>query len=203
MSVKRYLACDWNLQALSKNTPRLYFWTLTFPFFATAENTRELVRRQIQALNRLGASGIRVYETHKSGSLHIHLVLDKFLSVRRVRSYWNDLGGGRVHCKIIPLGDYGAYITKELMKKSQKLGLPKGTRIYSAFGKVWSTVSKTKVSNITTQTDDFFMTIVNRQRSRSAAIMFNWQIQFFGLDNFADNSVREKHKGKVLYGNET
>ena len=109
MSLRRQIACEFNLVALKKGVKQLYMWTPTFPFFARPESVRDQTRQLIQWFNRHGATGVRVYEMHKSGSLHLHIVLDKALWVGDVRSFWQSIGGGRIHVKILSPQDFGQY----------------------------------------------------------------------------------------------
>lgn len=188
MSCRRYCAAEFNLTALRASSKNLYMWTFTFPYFAEAESVREMVRRMVQALNRWGAVGVRVYEHHKSGSLHIHVVCNKFFWVGRVRSYWQDLGGGRVHVKFLNPDDSGLYITKELMKKRQKTGFPKGTRVYAAFGRGWDVIGKSLVGNIRFESSGFTMFLYNRGEPYSAITSFSYNAELFGV-GYADNEA--------------
>ena len=182
MSARRYLACEFNLLALRKDVPRLYMWTPTFPFFATPEAVREQVRQLVQWFNRQGATGIRVYELHKSGSLHLHVVIDKALWVGDVRRFWQGIGGGRIHVKHLSPQDYGQYITKELMKPAQKLGMPKGTRIYAAFGKAWDKIGKTLVANIGFDGGDFLSYLSRGGRNTFSTVkQFAFGLEWFGV----------------------
>jgi len=187
--MRRYLACDFNLIELRKHAPNLYMWTLTFPYFAVPEMVRESVRQMIQWLNRHGASGVRVYELHKSGSLHIHLVTDKLFYRNDIWDIWRSLGGGFVHKMLIDDTDHGAYITKELMKKAQKLGIKAGTRVYSAFGVAWEKIGKTLVGNIRFVTENFvFKLFQSGGEEFSHCCTFNFNCELFGVGYSPENS---------------
>ena len=114
MSLRRQIACEFNLVALKKGVKQLYMWTPTFPFFARPESVRDQTRQLIQWFNRHGATGVRVYEMHKSGSLHLHIVLDKALWVGDVRSFWQSIGGGGFMLKFSRLKISGSILQKNL-----------------------------------------------------------------------------------------
>jgi len=152
MSSKRKLACEFNLVGLRGQAERLFMWTFTFPVFTEPEQAREPVRQLIQRLNRLGCTGVRVYERHKrSKGLHVHVVLDRYLFVREMREWCRGHGFGRIHVKILHRSDAGTYIAKELNKNSQAVN-SRGCRVYAAFGRGWKTVGKSLIKNITFDT---------------------------------------------------
>jgi len=167
--------------ALRGSTSRLFMWTFTFPYFASPEASREMVRRLIQHLRRKGASGVRVYEQHKSGSLHIHLVIDKYFHVNPVRHYWQSLGGGRIHCKFLSPSDAGQYITKELSKTSQRFSFKKGTRVYATFGDIWKTIGKTLVNMVRFESVDFCRFMLDRGERYTAVKTFAFGLEYFGV----------------------
>lgn len=203
MSCKRYCAAEFNLKELRKHASKLYMWTLTFPYFATAETSRDVVRQFIQWANRHGANGVRVYEKHRSGSLHIHIVMDRYFYVRTVRQYWESLGGGRIHVKILNPDDAGLYIAKELMKVGQKMGFPKGTRLYATFGNCWKEIGKSLVNSIRFESQDFVCWLMGRGTERFADIKgFQFGLEYFGV-GYAASAIThnpENQIGELVYG---
>lgn len=182
MGLKRRLACEWNLLELRKHAKQLYMWTPTFPYFARPSDVRGMVREFIQYLNRHGANGVRVYENHDNGSLHLHIVTDKFFWVRQLRAYWESLGGGRIHVKFLNPDDAGFYIAKELMKTTQRAWMEKGTRVYATFGKLWKQIGKTLISNIGFSGDGFVSYLWSTgQEKWSQMEMFSFGLEHFGV----------------------
>jgi hypothetical protein len=122
-------------------------WTFTFPVFMTPECAREMVRQLFQWFSRRGASGVRCYESHRNGSLHIHAVMDRYLCVSTVRAWTNAHGFGRIHVKFLNPSDSGEYIAKELGKRKQAVR-GKGVRVYATWGRAWARIGKSLIANI-------------------------------------------------------
>jgi len=184
VSLRRHTAAEFNLKALFATVRgKRYMWTLTFPFFARPEAVREMVRVMIRWLREHGATGVRVYEQHKSGGLHIHICMDKFFTCGRIRGVWRNLGGGRIHRKTLHDSDNGNYICKELMKPSQKRGFQKGTRVYAAFGDGWDTIGKSLIGNIEFVGLDRFNTYLRGRGERHHDVVgFNFGLEYFACE---------------------
>jgi len=195
MSLKRQTACLFNLRELASSGD-LYLWTFTFRQFSRPENVRCMVNSLVKLLGALGASGVRVYENHKRGSLHVHLVINRRLCVVRVRKLWEKWGGGRLHVLPITDGSKGEYIAKELSKNKQQAGMEKGVRIYACFGPLWKSLDKTLVKDVQRTSNDFASYFYRRYPSHRDAVMFNFYQEFaaVGYANASELSQAEKWK---------
>jgi len=203
VSCRRQIACEFNLKELRRNSHRMYMWTLTFPFFSTPVIAREMVRRFIQQVKRgWSCNGVRVYENHRNGSLHIHIVLDRYLQVGAVRRFWVALGGGRIHCKFLSPEDAGNYIAKELGKTRQSLGFAKGTRLYATFGDKWAELGKSLVSSIRFTGDDFVRYMMGGNRNRYCDVVgFNFGLNYFGIGYAANPNDGEPEQTRKVVVN--
>ena len=121
-------------------------WTFTVPHCQPAKQTAAMWRRTAYELKRsLGFRGIRVFEIHPNGhGLHVHVVTDKYFSVRSVRRITDRMGWGRLHVVRVKqgvacgvrMGHVGKYLAKYLAKgqKMRKEWGLKGFRMWASFG---------------------------------------------------------------------
>jgi len=74
---------------------------------------------------------IWVKEHHKSGILHLHVLLGAFIPQAWISEAWNALGGGKiVYIKYVDAQRIGAYLTKYLTKELLIEGFEPGERRY-------------------------------------------------------------------------
>lgn len=96
---------------------------------------REVWRKfRVYLKRRLGrsVSFISVLEAHKSGRLHLHVLLDQYVEQRWISEAWDRLGGGRIVFikRVDDLSGVGWYLGKYLTKDMRLVG-GSGTRRYS------------------------------------------------------------------------
>jgi hypothetical protein len=75
--------------------------------------------------------GMRVCELHKSGALHIHVLMSVRESVIWVRPLWEKMGGGRLHVCVMP-SSAATYVAKYLSKEKGRF--EPGTRRWACWG---------------------------------------------------------------------
>jgi len=153
MSAKSKIACQGTMEFSAGKNKIAYLWTFTFPFVfgSDCKPAAELWRRFIDHAQKVGLleTGVRVFEFHKNGALHIHAVVFKRYWVVKVRALWRKYQGGRVHVKPIPT-EKMVYLCKYLGKRQQKKA-PKGMRMWSCWGKATRDVS-VRVKDVTIDT---------------------------------------------------
>jgi len=182
MSLARKTAVEFNLRELRKHSKGLYLWTFTFPRFARPDNARGSVNKLIRWLGKqMKASGVRTYENHKRGGLHVHAVVNKHMDVRRVRERWRGYGGGRVHVLKLDREKDGSYIAKECTKNRQQYGMERGVRVYATFGPFWKRVDKSRVNDIEFRSNDFWSHAVERGARWSDTVLFNYHMERQGV----------------------
>lgn len=143
--LKRSAAVECTLRTMAALGP-MYFWTLTTPdevhdpkeISARWHNFLTVLARHYKGTDKV--RGMRIYEHHPNGhGIHIHFVVNKFLSVNEVRHIAEVTGFGRVHVCVwerdnedTPGGSLNRYLQKYLFKgRSEDWS---GTRIYATFG---------------------------------------------------------------------
>jgi len=114
---------------------RATFWTFTFP---------EMVRPSIGArmwsalckslVRRLHIWGVRVFELHEAGGLHVHLLVSGRMPIGVVRYLAEKAGFGRIHVEKCFKGSLPKYLSKYLMKQARESSLY-GKRLWAAVGK--------------------------------------------------------------------
>jgi len=135
---KTRIACTETICNLAKNTPILYMWTFTFPqpLGFQHDDCFHVWKCFLKEVQRQGffPGGVRVFELHKSGAVHIHALIIVRTYVRPIRAIWTRLGGGRLHVKAIPSGA-AQYLAKYLNKRAMhKHTFKRGTRLWACWG---------------------------------------------------------------------
>jgi len=141
---KSSVACELCIEALVK-TGKATFWTFTFDTgFALGdmgsdhEEAAEQWDKCLRAFRkaRPDLAGVRVFEPHKNGRLHIHAVLNGYLPIGWVKAFASQFGFGRINCKKAEKGLDG-YLSKYLRKglKVRHRHFRKGRRLWASFGK--------------------------------------------------------------------
>ncbi len=143
-ALKRSAAMQCTLKTLCGEGD-VYFWTLTTPDYV--DDVPELAKRWNHFLTILRREwkgpkkvhGVRVYEKHPGGhGLHIHFVVNCWLSVHLVRQWAAIAGFGRVHAvKWHEQGSDGGEALNRYLQKYLSKGRTaefKGVRLYSTFG---------------------------------------------------------------------
>jgi len=137
-------ACSRSIEALVA-TGTATFWTFTFdPGFVLGymgvdhDESADQWDKCLRALRKAkpDLAGIRVFEAHKNGRLHIHAFFNGHLPIRWVKALASRFGCGRINCKKAYQG-LGEYLSKYL-RKGQKMrhrNFRKGRRLWGNFGK--------------------------------------------------------------------
>lgn len=135
----------------------LFFWTFTFAEVLDVSEARDRWRkfcgdkREGLTVCFPEMSGLRVFEMHPGGlmghshGLHIHMVVDSYLSVDVVRAIWNKFCRGRIHVKKVPR-EAALYLGKYLGKARTEC--LKGVRLWAPVGRA----ATHKVSDIVVDT---------------------------------------------------
>ncbi len=135
------------------------WWTFTFdPGFKAgdvglnhdwgADQWDRCLRALRREYSNLG--GIRVFEPHKDGRLHIHVIFNRRLPIQHVRRLSRRYGFGRINCKQVVTNEstgLAHYLTKYLRKThaDRHEHFRKGRRLWASFGKL---PNKSLVKNI-------------------------------------------------------
>lgn len=148
--MKSRVACQFNLETMLDRP--CYFWTFTFEVPADYETNVGIWDQFLRALRRRFPTmyGIRVYEFHANGCLHVHALIDQRLSVNELRSIGKCYGVGRMQVKYVPLkkGEgLTPYLVKYLGKGMREYSgeLKRGKRLWATFGPF---PNRSKVKNI-------------------------------------------------------
>lgn len=141
---KREFAFRQSFETLWDSAPDCYFWTLTAGGGLSDREFADAFNR----FNRLWAKvrdgnfkGLRVFEPHKSGLLHAHVIINQRWDVNLIRRMALKAGLGRIHVRRACDGD-GEYLSKYLRKNMNALA--KGVRAWGKLGR-WE---HTKICNV-------------------------------------------------------
>lgn len=151
---KRRLACQWSVEKLFPAIDNAtlfrvgdepawayqsfgYLHTFTFADKECREDGRKAMARWQpfqEWLRRTGHRGVRVIERgHKSGHYHFHVVTDQWWSARTIWDKVREYQLGNYDVQEIPLSRIG-YISKYLGKMRPRWRMPRGMRLWAAFG---------------------------------------------------------------------
>lgn len=152
MGARSFFALRFTAESLVDKTnglPDLYLWTFTFREVLDVE---EACRRWSRFLGSntqrtrclLAAypliAGIRVYEMHPgteakpSHGLHVHAVVDGWLSLDVVRPLWEHYAGERSRLHVVKCGAGAAFYLGKYLTKCARVEALSGRRLWSAFG---------------------------------------------------------------------
>jgi hypothetical protein len=121
-------------QTLGKQ--RLYLWTFTFRELLAVNETRKRWNHLLTLLLRQwpNLQGLRVFELHREHGLHVHLVTNQFIDVKRARELAAQSGWGRIHVTPMP-SEHCGYLAKYLSKDRPECLYR--WRLWAGFGKGW------------------------------------------------------------------
>lgn len=111
----------------------VYLWTLTFPELTTVKVGSKKFDKFTKwyRYHFPTQPAIRVYELHKNGSLHIHLIIPFRLDVNKLRKYLLKVGFGRIHAKVLNCEKCRNYLAKYLTKQRiKRYGSLKNVRLW-------------------------------------------------------------------------
>lgn len=110
----------------------LRLWTFTLPVVLSIPDACERWRLLLHELvSQVGFDGIRVYELHENHGLHVHVVVNKFYSVDRLRFIAGVCGWGRTNVKRTNKNPY--YVAK-YVSTNQREGAFSHRRLWASFG---------------------------------------------------------------------
>jgi hypothetical protein len=123
---------------------QLYLWTFTFKDLLAIKETRKRWNHLLTLLlrNWPELQGLRVFELHEEHGLHVHLVTNQFIDVKRARELAAQAGWGRIHVARMP-SEHASYLAKYLSKERPPCF--HRWRLWAGFGKGWEW---TKVKDI-------------------------------------------------------
>ena len=145
---KSAAACTFNAELLIE-TGKATFWTFTFdPGYEEGdmgwdhEEGAKLWDKCLRAMRRKNPdlAGMRVFEPHANGRLHIHAIFNQRVPIRWMKSMARPYGFGRISCTQIQkeegsgLPDYLAKYMQKGQRDRQRLR--KGRRLWATFGKL-------------------------------------------------------------------
>src|SRR5712691_7667536 len=133
-------------QTLGKQ--KLFVWTFTFKELLAVKETRKRWNHLLTLLLREWPSlqGLRVFELHREHGLHVHLVTNQFIDVRRARELATRAGRVRIHVTPMP-SERSGYLAKYLSKERPECLYR--WRLWAGFGKDWEW---TKVKDVIRET---------------------------------------------------
>ncbi len=127
---------------------RLYLWTFTFRELLAVKETRKRWNHLLTLLLRTwpDLQGLRVFELHEEHGLHVHLVTNQFIDVKRARLLALTAGWGRIHVTGMQ-SEHAGYLAKYLSKERPECLYR--WRLWAGFGKGWEW---TKVKDVIRET---------------------------------------------------
>ena len=133
-------------QTLGKQN--LFLWTFTFKEVLAVKETRKRWNHLLKLLLRTWPKlqGLRVFELHEEHGLHVHLLTNQFIDVKRARELATRAGWGRIHVTRMP-SEHAGYVGKYLSKERPEC--LKRWRLWAGFGSGWEW---TKVTDVTRDT---------------------------------------------------
>jgi len=162
--MRRKICCETNIASLASQVPFLYLWTFTFPWSHDPRSAREKIKKLIDWLTKNGISGVRVYEKHESGDIHVHAVLDTWLWHPEIQARCHKWGFGIVWVEKILKADIDGqnYCAKHLAKASQA-GDWYNARVYGRFGRAWQKNKSVRFNLVNDPTARKWASITKRQ----------------------------------------
>lgn len=154
---KRRLACQWSVERMfpaideallfRTDAERVqpawayqsfgYLWTFTFADKECREDGRLAMARWApfqEWLKRSGHRGVRAIERgYRSGHFHFHVVTDQWWSATEIHAKCKEYRIGRPDVKEVPV-ERISYIAKYVGKLKPRWKMPKGMRLWAAFG---------------------------------------------------------------------
>jgi hypothetical protein len=133
-------------QTLGKQ--KLFLWTFTFRELLAVKDTRRRWNHLLTLLLRMWPKlqGLRVFEMHEEHGLHVHLITNQFVDVKRARQLASRAGWGRIHVTRMPC-EHAGYLAKYLSKERPECLYR--WRLWAGFGKNWEW---TKVKDVIRET---------------------------------------------------
>jgi|GEM_PF-4834486 len=139
--VKSKLALQWSIDQLALGG-KLRMWTFTLPVVQDVKDSCHDWSTLCRALvDEVGFTGVRVFELHEYHGLHVHVVVNQFYPVTRLRAIARSYGWGRVHVKRCQKQPY--YVAK-YVSKSQREGAFRGRRLWATFGTCKAEMTRVK-----------------------------------------------------------
>lgn len=140
-------AFRWSVEDLFEHSRAVYLWTFTLvqvmPSWWIYPTWTQLQKRLATTFGIM--QGVRVFEWHRDHGLHIHLLINRRMSVRMVRAMAVQFGFGRIHVKRCHSARAGNYLAKYLGKERGKI--PYTGRAWARIGHVGC--SKNSIQYIT------------------------------------------------------
>ncbi len=125
-------------------------WCFTFADMPEIEDAAQRWRHLVNWLVRHfdgQVYGVRVYELHKTHGLHIHAIINQWISVNLMRPVARSFGFGRIHVKRVDR-EGADYLAKYLTKQDRDEWL-QHKRLWTCFGRF----EHTKVKDIIVESD--------------------------------------------------
>lgn len=114
---------------------RATFWTFTFPEMTSPKvGARMWSALSRDIVRRLSIWGVRVFELHEAGGLHVHLLVHDRMPIGVVRYLAEKHGFGRINVDKCYRGKLPQYLTKYLQKQARDSSLY-GKRLWAAVGR--------------------------------------------------------------------